>query len=101
MPFLDRLFGQRRADTLIADGNRAETEGRLAEACELYRQAVQRAPRYAKAQLNLGAALEAVGDTAGAVACYEKALVIEPGSPAGNYNPGKLLYAPGSPPPAD
>jgi predicted O-linked N-acetylglucosamine transferase (SPINDLY family) len=57
---------------------------------------VGRAPRYAKAHLNLGAALEALGDTAGAVACYEQARAMEPGNPAGSYNLGKLLYARGA-----
>ena len=37
------------ADRLIAEGNRAEDDGQLARACELYRQALALAPRYAKA----------------------------------------------------
>jgi predicted O-linked N-acetylglucosamine transferase (SPINDLY family) len=93
---LSRLFARRRADTLIAEGNRAESAGELARACELYRQAVALAPGQATAHLNLGVGLEAAGDTAGAIACYEKALAIEPGNPAGSYNLGKLLYARGA-----
>jgi predicted O-linked N-acetylglucosamine transferase (SPINDLY family) len=93
---LDRLFAQRRADALIADGNRAETEGRLAEACELYRQAVRRAPRYAKAYLNLGAALEASGNIPAAIASYETARERDPANPYANYNLGRLQHASGA-----
>jgi hypothetical protein len=39
------------ADRLIAEGNSAEKEGRLREACDLYRQAVDAAPGYAKAAM--------------------------------------------------
>ena len=49
------------ADRLIAAGNRAEDEGRLAEACARYREAVAAAPGYAKSHLNLGIGLEALG----------------------------------------
>ena len=84
------------AETLIAEGNRAEDAGDLARACELYRRAVSLAPRLAKAHLNLGVGLEASGDAAGALAAYEKALAIDPASPAANYNLGKLLYARGA-----
>jgi predicted O-linked N-acetylglucosamine transferase (SPINDLY family) len=84
------------ADSLIAEGNRAEDAGDLARACELYRRAVSLAPRLAKAHLNLGVGLEASGDAAGALAAYEKALAIDPASPAANYNLGKLLYTRGA-----
>src|SRR5258708_38235891 len=84
------------AETLIAEGNRAEDAGELARACELYRQAVSLAPRLAKAHLNLGIGLEASGDAAGAVGAYEKALAIDPASPAANYNLGKPLYTRGA-----
>ena len=81
------------ADRLIAEGNRAEDQGELPRACELYRQALALAPRYAKAHVNLGIALEAMGDGAGAIRSYEQALAADPANPAANYNLGKLLYA--------
>src|SRR5258708_39311478 len=84
------------AETLIAEGNRAEDAGDLGRACELYRRAVSLAPRLAKTHLNLGVGLEASGDAAGAFAAYEKALAIDPASPAANYNLGKLLYTRGA-----
>jgi predicted O-linked N-acetylglucosamine transferase (SPINDLY family) len=83
------------ADRLIAEGNRAEDEGELLRACELYRQALALAPRHAKAHLNLGIALEAMGDGTGAIRSYEQLLAAEPANPAANYNLGKLLHVRG------
>jgi protein O-GlcNAc transferase len=80
------------ADALIAEGNRAEDSGRLDEACELYRKAVAASPRYARAQLNLGIGLDALGDTDGAVGAFEAALAAEPDNPFANYNFGNLLF---------
>jgi len=83
------------ADLLIAEGNRAEDSGKLQQACELYRQAVSLAPRYPKAHINLGIALEAMGDNPAAIRAYEQALATDPAHPAANYNLGKLLHAHG------
>jgi predicted O-linked N-acetylglucosamine transferase (SPINDLY family) len=85
------------ADRLIADGNRAEGAGRVQEACERYREAVQAAPDYAKAHLNLGIGLEAAGATEPAIRSYESALAIDPSDPFAAYNLGKLLYTRGVP----
>ena len=87
------MSGNEAAEQLIAEGTRAETAGALQRACDLYRRAVASAPRYAKAHLNLGIALEALGDDAGAVRCYESALALAPADPYASYNLGKLLYA--------
>jgi protein O-GlcNAc transferase len=92
------LFGSSRtpaADQLIAEGNRAEKEGRMREACELYRKAVATAPRHGKAQLNLGIALQALGEEAAAVAAYEAALAIDAVDAYANYNLGSLLASRG------
>src|SRR5262245_4619598 len=83
------------ADQLIVEGNRAESEGRLREACELYRRAVAAAPGWGKAHLNLGIGLEAMGDIDGAVGCHERALANDPADPYANYNLGRLLYTRG------
>jgi len=83
------------ADRLIAEGNRAENDGRLREACALYRKAVDAAPGYAKAHLNLGIGLEAVGDADGAFRSYDVALACDPADAYANYNLAKLLYARG------
>ena len=83
------------ADPLIAEGNRAENDGKLREACEFYRRAVGAAPGYARAHLNLGIGLEAVGDTEGAFKSYELALACDPADAYANYNLAKLLSARG------
>src|ERR1700704_4173039 len=77
------------ADSLIAEGNTAETAGNLEAACERYRSAVRIAPQYAKAHLNFGIALEASGAADEARGSYEAALAIEPGETYANYNLGR------------
>jgi len=84
------------AERLIAEGNRAEDAGKLQHACALYREAARLAPQSAKAHLNLGIALQALGDEAGAVAGYEKALAIDAANPYARYNLGKLRYERGA-----
>jgi predicted O-linked N-acetylglucosamine transferase (SPINDLY family) len=84
------------ADRLIAEGNRAEGAGRVQDACERYREAVQASPGYAKAHLNLGIGLEAAGATEAAIHSYEAALAINPADPFAAYNLGKLRYTRGS-----
>ncbi len=83
------------ADSLIAEGNRAENDGKLREACEFYRRAVNAAPGYARAHLNLGIGLEAAGDAEGALKSYESALACNPADAYANYNLAKLLSARG------
>lgn len=67
----------------------------MREACDLYRKAVAAAPGWAKPHLNLGIALEALGD-ADAAAAYEAALALDPADPYVNYNLGRLLYTLGA-----
>jgi len=83
------------ADRLIAEGNRAEKDGKLREACGLYRKAVGAAPGYARAHLNLGIGLEAIGDADEAFRSYEAALSCDSADAYANYNLAKLLYARG------
>ena len=84
------------ADGLIERGRAAEEEGKLREACELYRMAARSAPAYAKAHLNLGIALEALGEGEGARAALEKALSLDPEDPYASYNLGRLHYLRGA-----
>lgn len=89
------LSPERRADRHVAGGRRAELAGRLETACRHYRAAISAAPAHARAHLNLGIVLEALGDTPGAIASYEAALAVEPGNAFAGYNLGKALYIAG------
>jgi protein O-GlcNAc transferase len=80
------------AERLIAEARKAEGEGRLQEACVLYREAVAAAPRYAAAHLNLGVGLEAAGDRDGAAESYRTVLALEPDNAYAHYNLGKLWF---------
>ena len=53
---------------------------------------MQAAPQYAKAHVNLGIGLEALGDADAAVQCFEAARAADPGDPYASYNLGSHLY---------
>src|SRR5581483_3263145 len=79
------------ADDLIAEGNRAEHAGKLQRARQLYERAVEAAPDYAKAHLNLGTALEAEDRAQAASVAYERAFALDPRDPYVCYNLGKAV----------
>ena len=84
-----------RARELVAAGQRAESEGRIGDACESYRQAVLADPSHAPAYLNLGAALEQAGEREAARSAYRALADREPGNPLASYNLAGLLLAEG------
>jgi protein O-GlcNAc transferase len=86
-----------RAEHFIAQGLHCEREGRMAEACGHFRAAVAAAPDHASAHLNLGIALEGLGETEAAMRSYETALKLQPGNAYASYNLGKALYLRGAP----
>jgi protein O-GlcNAc transferase len=87
--------GTDAADRLIAEGNQAENDGRLPDACRLYREAAAAAPGYARAHLNLGIGLEAAGQLDAALEAYRSAVSLDPKSAPSNYNLARLLSARG------
>jgi protein O-GlcNAc transferase len=89
------------AERLIREGRRAESEGRLDDACELYRRAATEAPGHARAYLNLGAALEGLQDLDGAAAAYEAAVAADTTDAYASYNLGRLRYLGGALPQAE
>ena len=101
LEWLFRRPANHAAERLIAEGNRTEAEGKLAAACERYREAVRASPNYARAHLNLAIALEASGDAAAAKGSFERALALEPADPYASYNLGKLFYTHGDLPEAE
>lgn len=65
-------------------------EGNYKKAEEYYRQAIQFAPNYAKAHLELGRVLEAKGDKKGAYTEYEEAVQYNPQLAEAHFNYGRL-----------
>jgi protein O-GlcNAc transferase len=87
----------RRAAELVAAGQQAEREGRLRDACALYRQAIDADRSHAGAYLNLGAALEAGGKADSAAQAYRALLELDAANPFANYNLAIGLIARGEP----
>src|SRR5262245_46911464 len=85
------------ADRLIAEGNQAENDGRVWDACRLYREAVAAAPGYARAHLNLGIGLEASDQPDAALEAYRSAVALDPKSAPSSYNLARLLWTLGDP----
>ena len=68
------------AEPLFARGAQAQQAGRLPEAVEAYRQAIQLDPAYYEAYYNQALALNKQGHLPAALAAYETALAIQPTS---------------------
>jgi protein O-GlcNAc transferase len=81
------------ADLLIAQGNRAEEKADFASAVERYREAVALAPAYARVHVNLGIALEGIGQIDQACRAFATALTCDPNEVTANYNLGRILFS--------
>src|SRR5437868_1388210 len=66
------------AAELTTRGVKLAREQKLQEAIDCFEQAIRLDPRYALAHRNLGYARELLGDRAGAIACYRRALEYNP-----------------------
>ncbi len=67
------------------------SQGRVNEALDLYRQAIQMYPRFEGAHLNLGAALNATGHAPQAVDEFKQAIKLKPDDPATYNDLGAVL----------
>jgi predicted O-linked N-acetylglucosamine transferase (SPINDLY family) len=76
---------------LIAEGNAAEDEGRLADALKLYDQAITVAPELGRAHLNRGNALMSLRDFDGAIKAFETAFLRDPTLAGAQFNLGNAL----------
>lgn len=77
--------------TQFARAVQRHESGRLVEACELYRKAIQNAPLEAELHYNLGVALAQLGRRDDAVAAWRDALVLHPRYPRALNNLGMTL----------
>ncbi|HTN95135.1 MAG TPA: tetratricopeptide repeat protein [Gallionella sp.] len=66
------------AQRLIEEGHAHEAGGRMDEAMQCYLDAIRRAPKSARAHLNLGNALLAKGDLDGALDAFKTAIKLKP-----------------------
>lgn len=74
-----------------AAGRTLRQLGRAAEAVPLLRQAASLDTTWARAQFELGIALKESGDRAGALAAWQRAVALEPGTPPYRNNLASLL----------
>jgi len=91
-PLLAALNGLVQTPQLYRErGLDAAAVGNWPEAVENYRRAVAADPTYAAMRVNLGTALERVGDARGALEQYEAALGLDPRLAEAHYGLGELL----------
>jgi len=83
------------ADALIARGNALEDELNFESALSFYQQAVDIAPGYARAHLNLGNALQKLGRTEKAIRATSEATRYSPDFAPARFNLGALLATSG------
>lgn len=79
----------------LESGKRAYNAGRLAEAAEEFRRALEARPDSVEARINLAAALARQGDRSGAAARLREAVELAPANPTARFNLGLLLAADG------
>ena len=91
-PLLAALNGSVRTPQFYRDrGLDAAAGGNWPQAVEYYRRALEAEPDYAAMRVNLGTALERVGDARGALEQYEEALRLDPKLTEANYGLAELL----------
>lgn len=91
-PLLAALGGAVRTPQFYRDrGLDAAAAGNWPQAVEYYRRALEAEPDYAAMRVNLGSALERVGDARGALDEYEEALRLDPGLHEAHFGLGWLL----------
>ena len=100
-PLLAALNGAVRTPQFYRDrGLNAAAAGNWPQAVEHYRRALDAEPEYAAMRVNLGTALERVGDARSALEQYEEALRLDPGLSEANFGLGALLERAGRDPEA-
>lgn len=85
--------GRRLARERLALGNALGRQGRLDEAAQRFREAVDLDPGLAEAFNNLGGALLSQGRLEESARSFEKAVALEPGNAAVHFNLGVVLEA--------
>jgi predicted O-linked N-acetylglucosamine transferase (SPINDLY family) len=87
-----RAQQRREADRILEAAHPLEDAGAVDAALLRYREAVDVAPDYARAHMNVGNALRKLERFDDALAAYRKATQCEPDSPRARFNLGSLLF---------
>ncbi len=96
-PILEQLESLRTGERArLESGKRAYNAGRLAEAAEEFRRALEARPESVEARINLAATLAGQGDREGAIARLREAVELAPANATARFNLGLLLAAGGS-----
>ncbi|MDE2004760.1 MAG: tetratricopeptide repeat protein, partial [Betaproteobacteria bacterium] len=90
------LTSNEEADRLIAEGHPIEDRGDFEAALLLYRRAVDVAPGYARAHMNVGNALQRLDRIDEALAAQRRAVACAPDNPAARFNLGLVLRSLGA-----
>jgi predicted O-linked N-acetylglucosamine transferase (SPINDLY family) len=85
------LPGNERADASIARGQQLEDAGDFTGAERCFREALAAVPRYPRAHLNLGNALDRQGRLEESLAAHRAALALDPAFVGAHYNAGVVL----------
>jgi tetratricopeptide (TPR) repeat protein len=100
-PILEEVESLRTGERArLENGKRAYNAGRVAEAAEEFRRALEVRPESVEARINLAAALARQGDRDGAIARLREAVELAPANATARFNLGLLLAAGGSSPEA-
>lgn len=100
-PMLDTIESLRTGERArLESGKRAYNAGRLAEAAEEFRRALEVRPDSVEARINLAAALSQQGDRAGAITRLREAVALAPANLTARFNLALLLSAGGPSPEA-
>jgi tetratricopeptide (TPR) repeat protein len=90
--------GDEDAETLNDRGTKSYEAGRIEEAVELFKRAIELEPEVSKYHINLGVAYgEAEGKEDDALACYRKAAELDPRDPSPHLLMGYLFNETGDP----
>ncbi len=88
---------EQSAARLIEEGNALEDDARLQDAMQRYEEAIRLAPTLARAHLNRGNVLLAVGNTLGAIEAFTTALKHDPAYAPAHFNMGNAYVRSGRP----
>jgi|GEM_PF-2606006 len=99
-PGQEGVIYQKTGSQAMAEGVKFLTAGELQQAAESFKQAIEAAPKNARAHYLLGLSLSKLGRSSEALTAYQQASRLDPADLAAHYELGKVYLASGDPPAA-